>query len=196
MKAQVRFADGGQRTVDHLLLGTGYRVDIARYSFLAPALARIRRAGGYPVLSRGMESSVPGLHFVGAPAAWSFGPIMRFVSGSWYTGRALVRTMAGPPAAGVPAAPTESATNAVTTSTRGPRAGYCRPGHQDWAQWSSAGQPGPGDCPEPGTPGVPVCVIDDETSISRASRSSSMSFVSPTCAPNIVLDALALVRTG
>jgi len=43
-----------------------------------------------------MESSVPGLHFLGAPAAWSFGPIVRFVSGGWYTSRALVRTIAGP----------------------------------------------------------------------------------------------------
>jgi FAD-dependent urate hydroxylase len=92
---QVRFADGGQRTADHLLLGTGYRVDIARYPFLAPSLlARVRRVNGYPILSRGMESSVQGLHFVGAPAAWSFGPIMRFVSGGWYTGRALARVMA------------------------------------------------------------------------------------------------------
>jgi FAD-dependent urate hydroxylase len=89
---RVRFADGGQRTADHLLLGTGYRVDIARYPFLAPSLlARVRRVNGYPVLSRGMESSVAGLHFVGAPAAWSFGPIMRFVSGGWYTGRALAQ---------------------------------------------------------------------------------------------------------
>jgi len=86
----VRFADGGERTADHLLLGTGYRVDIARYPFLAPSLlSRVQRVNGYPVLRRGMESSVPGLHFVGAPAAWSFGPIMRFVSGGWYTGRAL-----------------------------------------------------------------------------------------------------------
>jgi FAD-dependent urate hydroxylase len=90
---QVRFADGGQQTADHLLLGTGYRVDIARYPFLAPSLlAGVRRANGYPVLGRGMESSVAGLHFIGAPAAWSFGPIMRFVSGGWYTGRALAAT--------------------------------------------------------------------------------------------------------
>jgi FAD-dependent urate hydroxylase len=91
------FADGDTQTVDHLLFGTGYRVDITRYPFLAAGLtARIRRAGGYPVLGRGMESSVPGLHFLGAPAAWSFGPIVRFVSGGWYTSRALVRTIAGP----------------------------------------------------------------------------------------------------
>ena len=93
---QVNFADGTERTADHLLLGTGYRVDIARYPFLAPSLlARVRRENGYPLLGRGMESSVAGLHFVGAPAAWSFGPIMRFVSGGWYTGRALARTVAG-----------------------------------------------------------------------------------------------------
>jgi len=94
---RVTFADGDTQTVDHLLFGTGYRVDIARYPFLTAALTeRIRRAGGYPLLGPGMESSAPGLHFLGAPAAWSFGPIMRFVSGGWYTGRALVRTIAGP----------------------------------------------------------------------------------------------------
>jgi thioredoxin reductase len=78
--------------VDHVLFGTGYRVDVARYPFLAPGLvSRLQRAGGYPVLRHGMESSVPGLHFVGAPAAWSFGPTMRFVSGSWYAGGSLAR---------------------------------------------------------------------------------------------------------
>ncbi|HYY20216.1 MAG TPA: hypothetical protein VE864_15365, partial [Streptosporangiaceae bacterium] len=96
-QVQVTFADGGTQTVDHLLFGTGYRVDITRYPFLTADLtARIRRAGGYPVLGQGMESSVPGLHFLGAPSAWSFGPIVRFVSGGWYTGRALVRTIASP----------------------------------------------------------------------------------------------------
>jgi FAD-dependent urate hydroxylase len=96
-RLHVTFADGDTQTVDHLLFGTGYRVDITRYPFLTDGLtARIRRAGGYPLLGRGMESSVPGLHFLGAPAAWSFGPIARFVSGSWYTSRQLVRAIAGP----------------------------------------------------------------------------------------------------
>lgn len=96
-KVAVTFADGDTQTVDHLLFGTGYRVDITRYPFLTAALAaRITRAGGYPLLGPGMESSVPGLHFLGAPAAWSFGPIMRFVSGGWYSGRALARVIAGP----------------------------------------------------------------------------------------------------
>jgi hypothetical protein len=96
-QVHVTFADGEAQTVDHLLFGTGYKVDITRYPFLTHGLtAQIRRAGGYPLLGRGMESSVPGLHFLGAPSAWSFGPIVRFVAGGWYTSRALVRAIAGP----------------------------------------------------------------------------------------------------
>ena len=74
------------------MFGTGYQVDVARYGFLSEAPARAaRRVDGYPVLTRGLESSVAGLHFMGAPAAWSFGPIMRFVSGSWYGASAVAR---------------------------------------------------------------------------------------------------------
>ncbi|HEX2506214.1 MAG TPA: NAD(P)/FAD-dependent oxidoreductase [Gaiellaceae bacterium] len=88
----LRIDDGSVRRFDHLFLGTGYQVDVARYPFLAAELlVRVRRVDGYPVLAAGLESSVPGLHFVGAPAAWSFGPIMRFVSGSWYGGTAVAR---------------------------------------------------------------------------------------------------------
>ena len=94
----MELSGGETRTVDHLLLGTGYRVDVTRYPFLAPTLVQsVRRVGGYPVLRRGLESSVPGLHFLGAPAAWSFGPIMRFVSGSWYAGQSLAAVAGGGP---------------------------------------------------------------------------------------------------
>jgi FAD-dependent urate hydroxylase len=82
---RVTLDDTSRRRVDHVVLGTGYRVDISAYGFLAPELvAGIRQVHGYPTLGTGFESSVPGLHFIGAPAAWSFGPIMRFVAGSWY----------------------------------------------------------------------------------------------------------------
>jgi thioredoxin reductase len=91
-KVTVRLDDGTSRTVDHVLFGTGYRVDVSKYPFLSPELvSRIKHVDGYPVLRRGMESSVPGLHFLGAPAAWSFGPIMRFVAGGWYGASSLTR---------------------------------------------------------------------------------------------------------
>jgi NADPH-dependent 2,4-dienoyl-CoA reductase/sulfur reductase-like enzyme len=91
----VTLDDGSRRTADHLLLATGYQVDATRYPFLAPDLLRgLRQVGGYPVLSDGMESSVAGLHFLGAPAALSFGPLMRFVSGSHYAATRLARAIA------------------------------------------------------------------------------------------------------
>ena len=92
---QLQLSNGSRRRVDHLLFATGYDVDVRRYPFLDPALAdRVRVADGYPVLRRGMESSVPRLHFLGAPAARSFGPVMRFVAGSWFGSRAITRTVA------------------------------------------------------------------------------------------------------
>ena len=91
-RVQVKLSDGTDRMVDHVLLATGYQVDISRYRFLAPKLvASIRRTDGYPRLDSGFECSAPGLHFIGAPAAWTFGPLMRFVAGSEFTSRALLR---------------------------------------------------------------------------------------------------------
>jgi FAD-dependent urate hydroxylase len=94
-RLRVELDDGTVRIVDHLLFGTGYRVDVARYDFLDTSLvSRVKRVNGYPLLRRGMESSVPGLHFLGAPAARSYGPIMRFVAGGWYGATSLTRVMA------------------------------------------------------------------------------------------------------
>jgi hypothetical protein len=86
--------DGTRRSAEHILLATGYRVDIEHYAFLDPALLEeIDRVDGYPRLGPGFESSVPGLHILGAPAAWSFGPLFRFVAGAEYAGRALARLL-------------------------------------------------------------------------------------------------------
>jgi len=94
-RARVTLDDGSVREVDHVLAATGYPVDVTRYPFLAPAVVeRLAVRRGYPLLGRGLESSVPGLHFLGAPAAESFGPLMRFVSGTGYAARALTREAA------------------------------------------------------------------------------------------------------
>jgi hypothetical protein len=93
-RVRVTLNDGGVRLVDHILLATGYEVDIAGYDFLAPSLLKsIDRVGGYPRLSAGFETSVPRLHVVGAPAAWSFGPLMRFVAGTGFTASSLARAV-------------------------------------------------------------------------------------------------------
>ena len=81
--------NGGTRQVDHLLLATGYRVDISRLPFLAELAGALRLVQGSPPLGRGFESAVPGLHFVGAAATESFGPLMRFVAGTGYAASAV-----------------------------------------------------------------------------------------------------------
>jgi hypothetical protein len=89
-KLRLQLEDGSVRNVDHVLLGTGYRVDISRYPFLPPELSQsLSRVNGFPKLTSGFESSVPGLHFLGAPSAWSFGPLMYFVAGTDYAARRL-----------------------------------------------------------------------------------------------------------
>jgi len=91
-RVTLRLSDGTERHVDHVLLATGYRVDISRYPFLAGRiLESIRRIDGYPQLDSGFQTSIPGLHFLGAPAAWSFGPLMRFVAGAEFASLTVTR---------------------------------------------------------------------------------------------------------
>jgi cation diffusion facilitator CzcD-associated flavoprotein CzcO len=92
--AELALSDGSKTEVDHVLLATGYRVNIARYGLLgAELLKEVRQADGYPVLHGGMESSVAGLHFLGAPAVQDFGPLMRFVAGTGFAARRLTRSI-------------------------------------------------------------------------------------------------------
>jgi hypothetical protein len=82
--------DDGVREYDHVLLGTGYRIEIAKLGVLAPELlGMVDCRSGSPTLGQGLESSVPGLHFVGASAVDSHGPLMRFIAGAGYAGRSV-----------------------------------------------------------------------------------------------------------
>ncbi len=93
-RVKLDLSDGSSREVDHVLLCTGYAVNVKCYEFLDRGIASsIKHQNGYPMLKGGFESSVPGLHFLGAASAISFGPVMRFVSGTWFTANALARQM-------------------------------------------------------------------------------------------------------
>jgi thioredoxin reductase len=90
--------DGPKRStidVDHVIAGTGYRVEMARLPILAADIkSRLRTTDGYPVLNRSCESSIPGLYFVGAPAAGSLGPSMRFIAGTHNVAAQVARSAA------------------------------------------------------------------------------------------------------
>jgi len=85
-------ADGTELSldVDHVIAGTGYRVDLDRLTFLAPQLrSAVRVSHDAPVLSRNFEASVPGLFFVGLSAVNTFGPLLRFAHGAKFVARRL-----------------------------------------------------------------------------------------------------------
>jgi thioredoxin reductase len=86
--------DGRERELvqDHVIAGTGYRVDIDRIAPLAAGLrSALRRTDRAPLLSGSFESSVPGLYFVGPAAANSFGPLMRFACGAEWAAPRVAR---------------------------------------------------------------------------------------------------------
>jgi thioredoxin reductase len=80
---------------DHVICATGYRADLARLRFLEPGMqSTLRTVNRSPVLDFDFESSVPGLFFVGIPAAMTFGPLMRFMYGDEFAARRITRRLA------------------------------------------------------------------------------------------------------
>ena len=91
----LKLNDGSERRVDRVILATGYKVDVAREPVIGDSLQEhLHLHNGNPILRAGFESSVPGLHFVGAYSAWSFGPIMRFVAGTKFTAHTVAKHIA------------------------------------------------------------------------------------------------------
>jgi hypothetical protein len=96
---RLRLAKGGEPVeldFDHVIAGTGYRVDLERLTFLAPELrSQLELVQGAPRLSGHFESSQPGLYFAGLPAAHTFGPAMRFVCGADVAARRIAGHVPG-----------------------------------------------------------------------------------------------------
>ena len=82
-------------TVDHVIAGTGYDIDVDRFSVLASELrSSIQRLGRAPRVNATFETSVPGLHVIGPASAMSFGPLFRFVAGCDYASRVVSAQLA------------------------------------------------------------------------------------------------------
>ena len=94
---QLTDSAGAQKQVvtDHVIAATGYKVDLRRLTYMDSDLqAAVRSVEHTPVLSSNFESTVPGLYFVGASAANTFGPLLRFAFGAGFTSRRLSRHLA------------------------------------------------------------------------------------------------------
>jgi thioredoxin reductase len=90
--------DGPERSsveADHVIAGTGFRVDVARLSFLSDGIQEnLRKRINCPLVNRASESTVPGLYFAGVNTAVSHGPGVRFISGTHGTAAHLARSVA------------------------------------------------------------------------------------------------------
>jgi thioredoxin reductase len=82
-------------SADHIVAGTGFRVDVRRLNMLSSEIKNgLRRVDQAPALTRDFESSIPGLYFVGTASANSFGPYMRFVAGTGFSSRRVSKRIA------------------------------------------------------------------------------------------------------
>jgi hypothetical protein len=80
---------------DHVIAGTGFRIDVARLPFLSEAIqAALLTHANCPLVNRAGESSIPGLYFAGAHTMVSLGPGVRFISGTHHTAAHLARSVA------------------------------------------------------------------------------------------------------
>lgn len=88
-------SNGEVLEAQHMMLATGYRVDVKRLNMLHPALlSEIRTDRDIPALNGWFESSVPGLYFIGLTSLRNFGPLFRFVLGTKATAKRVTRAVA------------------------------------------------------------------------------------------------------
>lgn len=76
----VRLDNGETFTVDHTILATGYKVDLARVPFLANGniMPRLVTENGFPVLDESFQTTLPGFFVTSMAATQDFGPFFGF----------------------------------------------------------------------------------------------------------------------
>lgn len=76
----VILTNGESFEVDHVVLATGYKVDVAQLPVLANGnlLEQLETRNGFPVLDDHFETSIPGLFITSMPAGQDFGPFFGF----------------------------------------------------------------------------------------------------------------------
>jgi cation diffusion facilitator CzcD-associated flavoprotein CzcO len=83
--------------VDHVILATGYKMDITKIPFITRGniQEKLDTRNGFPALDTSFQSNIPNLYFTGLPAAQDFGPSFGFTStvrtSAKIIGRSLVK---------------------------------------------------------------------------------------------------------
>jgi FAD-dependent urate hydroxylase len=76
----VRLDDGQSFSVDHIILATGYKVQLERIPLLAQGnlLPELETRNGFPTLDMHFQTSLPGLYVTSMAASQDFGPFFGF----------------------------------------------------------------------------------------------------------------------
>ena len=92
---EVKLDIGEGLTVDHIILATGYKVNMENVPFLAAGnvLSKLKMQEGYPVLDENFQSNIPGLFITSMAATRDFGNVFAFtvsaVASSRIIGKAI-----------------------------------------------------------------------------------------------------------
>jgi thioredoxin reductase len=88
-------SDGDRLEVDHVTCASGYRSDLAAVPYLAGVLDEVSVNDGFPDLSPGFETTLPGLFVTGFASTRDFGPFYGFTKGCPSSARIAVDEMLG-----------------------------------------------------------------------------------------------------
>ena len=80
-------------TADQVTFGCGYAADLARVPYLAGVLDQVSVTDGFPDLTEGFETSLPGLYVIGFSSTRDFGPFFGFTKGCPSSARIAVADM-------------------------------------------------------------------------------------------------------
>jgi hypothetical protein len=95
---RLTLSDGDLLEVDHVIAASGYRADLPAVPYLAgvldqPSGRSVSVTDGFPDLSPGFETTLPGLYVTGFAATRDFGPFYGFTKGCPSAARIAVAEM-------------------------------------------------------------------------------------------------------
>ncbi len=93
--ARLTLSDGEVLEVDHVTCASGYRADLGAVPYLAGLIDRVSVTDGFPDLSPGFETTLPGLFVTGFASTRDFGPFYGFTKGCPSSARIAVDEMLG-----------------------------------------------------------------------------------------------------
>ncbi len=86
-------SDGATLAVDHVVFASGYKADLARVPYLSGVIDDVSVSDGFPDLTAGLETSLPGLYVSGFASTRDFGPFYGFTKGCPSAARIAVTDM-------------------------------------------------------------------------------------------------------